>query len=115
MMISAGHVENRERHGYTYSVHEKKTNNIVQNLARIFKRAGYLENGNSIKLFLFQNHRTDSIENISLMFTWKFMYSSKFTGGLPEHRQSLRALRSQAYTPSARALPCSVGQGFLEV
>ena len=44
-------------------------------------------------LFLLRNYRSDSIENISLMFLWKFMYSSKFTGGLPDIRAFAYAYR----------------------
>ena len=46
-------------------------------------KAGYLNNKCSVGLFHFKNYKRDTIENVSLMFMWNFMYSNKFTGGIP--------------------------------
>ena len=48
-----------------------RSNNILQFLIRILKKAGKLSNGCKIDMFLFRNYPINSIENISLMFTWK--------------------------------------------
>ena len=47
-------------------------------MIRILKKAGCLSNGCKIDMFLFQRYPIDSIENITLMFTLKYIYNSKF-------------------------------------
>ena len=37
-----------------------------------------------MELFLSKNYRSDSIENVSLVYLWKIIYSSKMMGELPE-------------------------------
>ena len=56
------------------------TNKLLQLMIRILKKAGCLANGCKLDMFLFERYPVDSIENITLMFTWKFIYNSKFTG-----------------------------------
>ena len=53
-----------------------RTNNILQFLIRVSKKAGGLQNSCKIDMFLFKNYPIDSIENISLMFIWKSVYNS---------------------------------------
>ena len=42
------------------------------------KKAGGLQKGCEIDMFMFKNYPIDSIENVSLMFTWKYVYNSKY-------------------------------------
>ena len=55
------------------------TSKILQLMIRIIRKAGCLSNGCKIDMFLFDRYPVSSIENITLMFTWKFIYNSKFT------------------------------------
>ena len=55
------------------------SNSILQFLIRILKKAGKLSYGCKINMFLFENYPINSIENISLMFTWKHIYNSKYS------------------------------------
>ena len=55
------------------------TSKILQLMIRILKKAGCLSNGCKIDMFLFDRYPVNSIENITLMFTWKFIYNNKFT------------------------------------
>ena len=71
----------------------EKTNTILQFLITVFKKSGYLENCNSIKLFLFGNYRSDSIENVSLMFLWKFIHTKKLMNGNPNSKAFAYAYR----------------------
>ena len=43
-----------------------------------FEKAGGLQNGCKFYMFLFKNYPINSIENISLMFTWKHIYNYKY-------------------------------------
>ena len=56
-----------------------RSNNILQFLIRILKKAGKLSYGCKINMFLFESYPINSIENISLMFTWKHIYNSKYS------------------------------------
>ena len=56
-----------------------RSNNISQFLIRIFKKAGKLSNGCKIDMFLLKNYSINSIENISLMFTWEHIYNSRYS------------------------------------
>ena len=49
-------------------------------MIRILKKAGCLSNGCKVDMFLFQRYPIDSMENVTLMFTLKYMYNSKFNG-----------------------------------
>ena len=55
-----------------------RSNSILQFLVRVLKKARRLQNGCKIDMFLFKNYPINSIENISLMFTWKHIYNSKY-------------------------------------
>ena len=55
-----------------------RSNSILQFLIRVLKKAGRLQNACHIYMFLFENYPINSIENISLMFTWKHIYNSKY-------------------------------------
>ena len=46
-----------------------RSNNILQFLIRVLKKAGKLSNGCQIDMFIFKNYPINSIENIALMFT----------------------------------------------
>ena len=54
------------------------TNKIVQFLIRILRKVGGLINRCEIEMFLFKDYKINSIENISLMFTWKYVYNCKY-------------------------------------
>ena len=47
-------------------------------MIRILRKVGCLSNGCKVDMFLFYMYPTNSVENITLMFTWKFMYNNKF-------------------------------------
>ena len=53
-----------------------RKNKLLQFLIRILRKAGGLQNGCKIDMFMFQNYPIESIENSSLMFTWK--HNSKY-------------------------------------
>ena len=55
-----------------------RSNSILQFLIRVLKKAGRLDNGCKIDMFLFKNYPINSTENISLMFTWTHIYNSKY-------------------------------------
>ena len=55
-----------------------RSNSILQFLIIVLKKVGRLGNGCKINMFLFKNYPVNSIENISLMFTWKYIYNSKY-------------------------------------
>ena len=54
-------------------------NKLLQLMIRTLKKAGCLANGCVIDMFLFIEYPVNSIENITLMFTWKHIYNSKFS------------------------------------
>ena len=56
----------------------QKVKYMVSLLIRIFLKAGLLECGIEIELFLLNNYQFNSIENISLTFQWSFVYNKKF-------------------------------------
>ena len=68
---------------------------IFQYLTRVLTMAGNLDYNSNIGLFPFKNYRSDSIENVSLMLLWNFMYVSKFTWGIPIIKASIYAYRGQ--------------------
>ena len=42
------------------------------------KRANLLKSGEYIEIFLFKNYNFNSIENLSLVILWNYIYKSKF-------------------------------------
>ena len=60
---------------------------------RILTKAGYLCNGTVVELFILKEYPIDSMENISLLFLWKFMYSEKFLNGIPNEKAFAHAYR----------------------
>ena len=55
-----------------------RTNSILHFLIRVLRKSGGLQYGCKIDMFLSKNYPINSIENISLMFTWKHIYNSKY-------------------------------------
>ena len=68
------------------------TNKILQFLIRILRKAGGLINGCRVEMFLFKDYSINSTENLSLMFTWKYVYNCKYNKSSP-----IVKLFSQAY------------------
>ena len=54
---------------------------LLQLLIRILKKAGCLQNGSKMGLFIFQDYTFNSIENISLITLWNFIYNMKLNPG----------------------------------
>ena len=69
------HIENRMETLLNCS----RSNTILQYLIRILKKAGILNRGCQVEMFVFKEYPINSAENISLMYTWKYIYNSKFT------------------------------------
>ena len=55
-----------------------KVQSLVQYLIKILKRSGRLNFGHNIETFLFQNYNFNSIENLSLVSLWDYIYKLKF-------------------------------------
>ena len=51
---------------------------LTQALIEILKRANLLKNGTHIEVFLFKCYEFNSIENLSLVLLWNYIYKSKF-------------------------------------
>ena len=51
---------------------------LTQTLIEILKRANLLKNGIYIEVFLFKSYDFNSIENLSLVILWDYIYKSKF-------------------------------------
>ena len=51
---------------------------LLQFLKRVLIKAGCLKNGSEMSLFFFKNYNINSIENISLVTLWNFVYNNKF-------------------------------------
>ena len=62
------------------------TISILNFLTRILLKARYLNNGTIVELFIFKDYPIDSMENISLIFLWKFMYTEKLSNGIPNKK-----------------------------
>ena len=77
-------------------------------MIRILKKAGCLSNGCKIDMFLFDRYLFDSIENITLMFTWKFIYNSKFTGCLLSGRPYMTAYEGLVAVIIHMSIPISL-------
>ena len=54
---------------------------LLQYLIRVLKKAGCLENGNKMGFFIFEEYNLSSIENISLVTLWNFIYNENFNSG----------------------------------
>ena len=48
------------------------TSKLVQLMIRILKKAGCLSNGCKLDMFLYERYPIDTLEKITLKFTWKF-------------------------------------------
>ena len=51
---------------------------LTQTLIEVLKRANLLKNGVYIEIFLFKYYNFNSIENLSLVMLWNYIYKSKF-------------------------------------
>ena len=51
---------------------------LIQTLIEILKRANLLGNWTYIEVFLFKYYDFNSIENLSLVMLWDYIYKSKF-------------------------------------
>ena len=47
-------------------------------MIRIIRKAGCLSIGCKMDMFLFEMYLVNSIENITLIITWKYIYNNKF-------------------------------------
>ena len=56
----------------------EKVQSLVQYLIKILKRAGRLGAGHNIEMFLFKSYNFNSIENLSLVSLWNYIYKLKF-------------------------------------
>ena len=56
----------------------EKVQSLVQYFIKILKRVGHLDSGHNIETFLFQNYNFNSIENLSLVSLWIYIYKLKF-------------------------------------
>ena len=52
---------------------------MTQYLIRVLKKSGFLGNGHQIGLFLFQNYKFNTIENLTLATLWNYIYNLKFS------------------------------------
>ena len=77
-------------------------------MIRILKKAGCLSKGCKMDMFLFDRYPNDSIENITLMFTWKFIYKSKFTGCPLTARPHRRAYEGLVAVIIHMSIPISI-------
>ena len=51
---------------------------LTETLIEILKRANLLQNGIRMEIFLFKCYEFNSIENLSLVLLWNYVYKSKF-------------------------------------
>ena len=73
----------------TYS----STLSIFNFLTRILAKTGFLSNCTVVELFIFKDYPIDSMENISLIFLWNFMYTEKFSNGIPNKKAFTHAYK----------------------
>ena len=97
------HIENRMETLLNCS----RSNSILQYLIRILRKAGILNRGCQIEMFIFKEYPINSAENISLMYTWIYIYNSKFNETLLGVSFTY-ALRSQFLVFSLMGLPQSL-------
>ena len=56
-----------------------KTNEIINLLEKILRKAGFLKNGNTrFPYFIYSNYKINTIENLMLIYSLKFIYKCKF-------------------------------------
>ena len=84
------------------------TSKILQLMIRVLRKAGCLSIGCKIDMFLFDRYPVSSIENITLMFTWKFIYNSKFNDCPLKERTFLGAYRGLIAIIIHMSLPISL-------
>ena len=80
----------------------------MQLMIRILKKAGCLNNGCKIDMFLFQRYPIDSIENITLMFTLKHIYNSKYNEQPFTERTFLLAYKGLTALITRMSIPISL-------
>ena len=85
-----------------------RSNTILQYLIRILKKARILSRGCQIDMFVFKGYPINSAENISLMYTWKYIYNSKFNDEALLCVPFTYALKSQFSFFSLMGLPQSL-------
>ena len=98
------HIENRMETLLNCS----RSNSILQYLIRILRKAWILNRGCQIEMFIFKEYTISSAENISLMYTWKYIYNSKFNNEALLGVPFTYALRSQFLVFSLMGLPQSL-------
>ena len=86
----------------------KITSKILQLMIRVLRKAGCLSSGCKIDMFLFERYPISSIENITLMFTWKFIYNSKFTDCPLKERTYLGAYKGLVAIIIHMSIPISL-------
>ena len=70
---------NTKRKEYPFYFSAKKVKEMTQYLIRVLKKLGFLGKGHQISLFLFQNYKFNTIENLSLATLWNYIYNLKFS------------------------------------
>ena len=81
------------------------TNKLVQFLIRILRKAGGLINSCRVEMFLFKDYSINSIENLSLMFTWKYVYNCKYNKSSPIVKSFAHAYRGLIAIITYMSLP----------
>ena len=52
---------------------------LVKQLSNFLREAGLLNQGDNIECFLYKAYKFNSIENLSLVILWDFIYKARFT------------------------------------
>ena len=86
----------------------KVTNKILQLMVRVLRKAGCLNYGCKIDVFLFERYPANSIENVTLIFVWKHIYNSKFTDCPLNERTFLGAYKGMIAIIIRMSLPISL-------
>ena len=102
--LCGNHIENRMETLLNCS----RSNTILQFLIRILRKAGILSRGCQIDMYVFKGYPINSAENISLMYTWKYIYNSKFNNEVLLCVPFTYALTSQFSVFSLMGLPQSL-------
>ena len=55
------------------------TTSLVDRLSHFLSEADLLNQGNQIECFLYKSYKFNSVENLSLVILWDFMYKARFT------------------------------------
>ena len=77
-------------------------------MIRILRKAGCLSDGCKIDMFLFYRYPVNSIENVTLMFTWKFIYNNKFLDQSLNEKYYLRAYKGLVAIIIHMSIPISL-------